>query len=82
MVHMAEHKWAILGSDPNNGIAVHVAKSDHRINWTEAKVVKSVRGYWERRTMEAIKIRKSGSTMNLDQGLQLPTVWNPVLDVT
>ena len=81
-IRMAEHKRAVLRSDPNNGIAVHVAKSEHRINWTEAKVVKSVQGYWERRTIEAIKMKKSGSTMNLDQGLQLPTVWNPVLDVT
>ena len=43
---------------------------------------KSVQGYWERRTMEAIKIEKSKSSMNLDRGLDLPSVWNPVFDLT
>ena len=32
--------------------------------------------------MEAIKIKKSKSTMNLDRGLYLPSVWNPMFDVT
>ena len=32
--------------------------------------------------MEAIKIKKSKSSMNLDRGLDLPSVWNPVFDLT
>ena len=46
-IHMAEHRWAIQKSDSNNGIAVHVAKSHHNIGWMEARVLKSVQGYWE-----------------------------------
>ena len=69
-------------SDPNNGIAVHVAKSQHSIDWSGARVVRSVQGYWERRTVEAIEIKKSKSSMNLDKGLLLPSLWNPVLDQT
>ena len=61
---------------------LHVAKSHHSIDWKEAMVVKSVQGYWERRTMEVIKIKKSKSSMNLDRGLHLPLVWNPVFDLT
>ena len=38
---------AVQKSDPNNGIAVHVAKSHHSIDWKEARVVKSVQGYWD-----------------------------------
>ena len=79
---MTEHRWEVQKSDPNNGIAVHVAKSHHSIDWKEARVVKSVQGYWERRTMEAIEIKKSKSSMNLDRGLHLPSVWNPVFDLT
>ena len=39
------HKRVVKKSDPNNGIAVHVAKSQHRIDWAEAKVLRSVQGY-------------------------------------
>ena len=77
---MTEHKRAVKTSDPNNGIAVHVAKSQHSVDLTEARVVKSVQGYWERRTIEAIVIKRSKSSMDLD--LLLPSVWNPVLDQT
>ena len=81
-VRMSEHKRAVKTSDPNNGIAVHVAKSQHSIDWSGARVVRSVQGYWERRTMEAIEIKKSKSSMNLDKGLLLPSLWNTVLDQT
>ena len=63
---------AVQKSDPNNGIAIHVAKSHHSIDWKEARVAKSVQRYWERRTMEAIEINKSKSSMNLDRGLHIP----------
>ena len=79
---MTEHKRAVKMSDPNNGIAVHVAESQHSIDWSEARVVKSMKGYWERRTVEAIEIRRSRRFMNLDKGLLLPSLWNPVLDQT
>ena len=79
-VRMTEHKRAVKMSDPNNGIAVHVAKSQHSIDWPGAKVMRTVQGYWERRTMEAIEIRRSKRSMNLDKGLLLPSLWNPVLD--
>ena len=81
-VSMTEHKRAVKMSDPNNGIAVHVAKSQHSIDWPGAKVVRTVHGYWEWRTMEAIEIRRSKRSMNLDKGLLLPSLWNPVLDQT
>ena len=61
-IRMAEHRQALQKSDPNNAIAVHVAKSHHSIDWKEARVVKSVQGYWERRAMEAIEIKKSKSS--------------------
>ena len=46
-VRMMEHKWAVKISDPNNGIVVHVAKSQHSIDWPGAEVVRTVQGYWE-----------------------------------
>ena len=50
------------------------------IDWDGAKVKRSVSGYWKRRTTEAIHIRLSEGTMNLDNGLQLSTMWNPILN--
>ncbi len=39
-------------------------------------------GYWNRRTMEAIYIKKKRQSMNLDCGLHLSPVWNPLIDPT
>ena len=57
-------------------------QSQHNNEWSGARVVKSVEGYWERRTVEAIEIRRSKSCMNLYKGLLLLSLWNPVLDQT
>ena len=51
------------------------------IDWDGARVKRSgMTGYWQRGTIEAIHIKLSEKTMNLDGGIQLPTVWNPVLN--
>ena len=47
-VRLAEHKRAVQKSDVNNGIAMHVANTNHSIDWVNARVVKTVPGYWER----------------------------------
>ena len=73
------HKQAVKRGYPRNGIAVHSHKQSHALNWNSAIVKKSVNGYWQRRIMEAIHIKHSGESVNLDNGLQLPTMWNPVL---
>ena len=79
---MMEHRRAVKMSDPNNGIAAHVAKTQHSIDWSGAKVVRIAQGYWERRTLEAIEINRSRISTNLDKGLLLPSLWNPILDQT
>ena len=51
------------------------------IYWDGARVKRSgMTGYWQRTTTEAIHIKLMEKTMNLDGGLQLSTVWNPILD--
>ena len=80
-VRLTEYKRAVMRSDVNNGIAVHVDKNEHSIDWGNAIVVRSVRGYWERRATEAISIRSCKNSMNFDNGLHLPATWNPILDV-
>ena len=60
---------------------MHVANTNHSIDWANAKVVvvKTVPGYWKRRTTEAILIKESQDPMNLDNGFLLPGVWNTIL---
>ena len=80
-VRLSEHQQAVKRGDPKNGIAVHAHESSHMIDWDGARVRRSgMIGYWQRRTTEAIHIKLSEKTMNLDGGLQLSTVWNPVLN--
>ena len=78
-VRLGEHEQAVRRDNPKNGIAVHAHESNHAIDWDDA-LVRSVSGYWQRRATEAIRIKRSRETMNLDGGLQLPTMWNPILN--
>ena len=77
---LTDHRQAVRQGDDRNGIAVHVQKYDHHIDWDSAQVEQVIPDYWKRRTAEAILIRKRSPTMNLDCALQLPTEWNPILD--
>ena len=79
-VRLSEHRQAVKRGDPKNGIAVHVQKTNHCINWEGATVQRRAEGFWLRRTVEAIQIRKATPNMNLDSGLLLPMVWNSILN--
>ena len=79
-VRLGEHEQVMKHVDPKNGIAVHTHELNHTIDWDGTRVKSSgMTGYWQRRTIEAIHIKLSEKTMYLDGGLQLPTIWNPVL---
>ncbi len=56
-VQLTKHKFAVVRGDVNNIIAVHVAKNEHNIDWGNTRVVRSVRGYWEKRDIDTIGIR-------------------------
>ena len=64
MKRMTEHKYAVKTGDPKNEIAVHVQRSQHAIDWGAARVQATTTGYWNRRTMEAIYIKKKGQSLN------------------
>ena len=78
-VRFGEHKQAVKKGNPKNGVAVHAHETKHEINWNGEEVKKMEANYWKRRTFEAIQIKANSETMNVDSGLQLPTVWNPIL---
>ena len=74
-------KLNTCGFKRNNkgGYSHHVQKTNHCINWEGATVQRRAEGFWLRRTVEAIQIKKATPNMNLDSGLLLPMVWNPIL---
>ena len=76
---IVEHKQAVKKFDEKNGVAVHANTHDHHINWEEAKVVTVEQSFWRRRVQEAIRIRTQDNSMNLDCGLSLSRLWDPVL---
>ena len=76
---ISEHKQVVKRGDEKNEIAVHVKNKGHTINWEEASIKISETGYWKRRVQEAIRIPREPSTMNLDCGLTLSSVWTPAL---
>ena len=79
-IRLGEHNSAVKRGDPKNGIAVRAHETKHAINWDEARVRGCVKGFWQRKTTEAIHIQHNKKAMNLDRGLCLPSVWNPILN--
>ena len=77
---LSEHRYAVSRCDDKNGVSVHVNILNHSIAWEGASVEKVVNGYWKRRTSKAILIGKAEQTMNLDCGLHLSQIWNPILN--
>ena len=76
-VRMAEHKRAVKSKDPPNGIAVHVQKTAHNINWQEARILARENNWGRRRVLEALEIQQRRPKMNLDAGLLLDRSWTP-----
>ena len=78
-VRLGEHRQAVKRGDSKNGIVVHAHNTQHVIDGKGEKVRKMEANYW-RKNVEAIHIKTSEETMNLDSGLLLPSVWNPILN--
>ena len=74
-----EHKPAVRRYNEKNGVAVHVHKHDHQIDWDGASIVMQQQLYWRRRVCEAIYIQSRTNTINLDCGLKLSSSWLPFL---
>ena len=73
-----EHRQAVKSGGLKNGIAVHAHNTQHAIDWMGTRARKRGANYWWRRTIEAIQIKTSKDTMNLDSSLLLSLVWNPI----
>ena len=62
--------------DVKNGIAVHAWSREHGVNWDSARVV-----HIERCATEALHIHQEVLMINLDCGLHIQPIWNPILNI-
>ena len=54
---ITEHKRAVENADRNNGLAVHVASTEHKIRWGEAEVVHREEQWTKRKIKESFSIK-------------------------
>ena len=73
------HWYAVKKEKFKNGIATHACRQQHTVNWDAAKVRCTEQHYWKRKVREAIHISQQCSTSNLDCGLQINSVWLPLI---
>lgn len=74
-LRLTEHKRAVKNKDPNNGLAVHVSITNHTILWQNAEVLTIEPNWSKRKVREALYIKRTKDTLNLDQGYTLDNVW-------
>ena len=74
-LRLTEHKRAVKNKDPNNGLAVHVNITNHTILWNSAEVLTTEPNWSKRKVKEALYIKRTKNTLNLDQGYILDNVW-------
>ena len=72
---ITEHKYAVKTNDRRNGIAVHCWDMGHQPDWDAAEILETEPHYQKRRVLEAIWVRKTPQTCNLDCGLILDQAW-------
>ena len=59
----------MIKMDEKNGIAAHMKKSQHKIDWENADVTGSESGYWRRSVKQVLRIRAHENTRNLNSSL-------------
>ena len=64
-----EHRYAINRGDMKNGVAAHAWGSQHKVDWSSAKVRTVEQFQWKWKVVEAIHIHREARTSNLDCGL-------------
>ena len=73
-----EYKYAVNRGDTK--IAVHAWGSQHKVDWSSAKMRTAECFLWKRKVLEAIYSQREEKTSNLDCGLQLSAVWTPIIN--
>ena len=77
-----EHKDAINRGDMKNEIAAHALGSQHKGDWSSAKVRRVEQFLWKQKVLEAIHIQREEKTFNPDCGLHLSAAWTTCRCIT
>ena len=57
----------------------HMSATGHNFNPQETTVLASENQFMKRKVKEAIEIKQRKPSLNRDQGLELPTIYNDIL---
>ena len=66
------------GEIDKSSIIKHSHTEDHQINWSQAKLITSIKHWYPRRIREAIEIIKH-NTVPQDIGFNISDIWRPIL---
>jgi predicted GIY-YIG superfamily endonuclease len=77
---LKEHRKGIQDLTPSSAVAEHAQSKQHLIDWENVKIIDKESHLMARKIKEAIHIRKNKPKLNRDSGVDLPYVYNVVLD--
>ena len=72
-----EHKRAVKNADSNNGLAVHITKTKHQIEWDKAEVICREEQWMNWKIKESLMLKAHDNNINLDAGVSIDTNWIP-----
>ena len=77
---ISEHKKSVRLEGISSAVGEHQMDTGHDIAWQETEVLGVESKTYKRKVKEAIKIRVEKPPLNRDQGLELPALYNTVLE--
>ena len=66
-----------LSADSNNGLAVHVTRTKHQIEWDEPEVICREEIWMKWKIKESLMTKAHDNNLNLDAGVSIDTNWIP-----
>jgi hypothetical protein len=77
---LKEHQKSVKDLTPTSAVAAHAQNEQHHIDWENIKIMDKEQNLVARKIKEAIHIRNFKPMMNRDTGVELPHIYDIVLD--
>ncbi len=75
-----ERKKSVAVENGSSALSEHQIDSRHHIDWDSTRIIDRETEYFSRKVREAIHIRRQRPEMNRDGGLELPHIYDCVLN--